>query len=91
MYIHSSRLVFELIARCRYYYLHDVKKVDPVEHIEYRDHRWYKLDRDGKVIRVSMTYYELMQPHSTQRVCAQKSRIPRNPSSSRRHYSAAIG
>jgi hypothetical protein len=38
-----------------------------------------------------MTYYELMQPHSTQRVCAQKSRVPRNLSSSRRHCSAAMG
>jgi hypothetical protein len=67
MYMHSSNLVFEQIARFRYYYLHNVKKVDPVEHIEYRDHRWYKLDRNGKVIRVSMTYYELMQPDSTLR------------------------
>jgi hypothetical protein len=70
MYMYSSNLVFEQIARFRYYYLHNVKKVDPVEHIEYRDQRWYKLDRYGKVTRVSMTYYELMQPHSTKGVCA---------------------
>ena len=63
MYIYTSNSIVELAARCRYWYLHHVKKAEPIEHIEYHDHHWYKFDRHSKVVKISLTYFDLMQPH----------------------------
>lgn len=62
MYIQTPNFLFELLARIQYLFLHHIKKVEPIAHVEYRHHRWYKLDRHCKVVKVSRTYFDIMQP-----------------------------
>ena len=63
MYIHKSNAIVELTARFRYWYLRNVKQAEPIDHIEYRNRHWYKFDRHSKVVKISLTYFELMQPY----------------------------
>ncbi len=64
MYVYTSNLMVELMARSRYWYLCHIKKVQPIEHIEYHHRHWYKLDRHCRIVKISLTYFELMQPKS---------------------------
>ena len=63
MYVHKSTAIVEIIARLRYWYLRRMKQAEPIEHIEYHDNRWYKFDRHSKIVKVSLTYFDLMQPY----------------------------
>ena len=63
MYIHTWNILLELVARTRYLFLRYLQKAEPIGHIEYRHHRWYKLDGHRKVVKISMTYFDLMQPY----------------------------
>lgn len=63
MYIRKSNTLVELLARGRYLILHYLQKAEPITHVEYRHHRWYKLDSHGRVIKVTKTYFEVMQPY----------------------------
>ncbi len=62
MYIYTSNTIVELTARFRYWYLRNIKQAESIDHIEYRDHHWYKLDRYSKIVKISLTYFDLMQP-----------------------------
>ncbi len=63
MCIHKSNRFIEFLARVRYVVLSRIIKAEPVEHIEYRDSRWYKFDRQNRVVKIAMTYFEVMQPY----------------------------
>lgn len=63
MCIHKSNRFVEFLARARYLALSRFGKTGPVEHIEYRDSRWYKFDRHNRVVKIAMTYFEVMQPY----------------------------
>lgn len=63
MYIWQSNLLIELLIRVRYFSLRYLQRAEPINHVEYHRHRWYRLDRHGQVIKVAKTYFDVMQPY----------------------------
>ena len=64
MTIHSSNTLFELLARAYYGFWCGLGQSERPIPVEYRNRRWYRRDRQQRVIKVARTYFDVMQPCS---------------------------
>lgn len=61
MLMRSPHPLFELLVRAQFHVYKRMGKTS-VNHIAYRDKRWYRYDPQRHVVKVARTYFELMQP-----------------------------
>ena len=64
MTIRSPNMFFEFLARVYYGFWYGLRRAERSTPVEYRDRRWYRHDRQQRVIKIARTYFEVMQPCS---------------------------